>query len=202
MKSPKKPKLKAAKAAHQSAQIKAAAEAPPSNPISESKPQAKTPAPLEIPPILLEGDAPSAPPLSGPGQRFALGPAGIRESAAASGESGELPEAYGTRRLHLTARDPHWLYAHWDLTREQLKEYNALSKDRHLVLRLYKNALGGKPANEIHVHPESRNWFANVDQGGAKYLAELGYYSRESGDWVAVCTSAETLTPPDSMSDD
>src|SRR5438094_6482773 len=36
--------------------------------------------------------------------------------------SGELPEAYGTEKLLVAARDPHWLYAHWDLTREQLRE--------------------------------------------------------------------------------
>src|SRR6266853_1829093 len=77
---------------------------------------AKPKPPLQVPPILLEGDAPSAP------------------SAAKPGEASELPEAYGTKRLHQTARDPHWLYAHWDLSREQLKHYNGLSASRHLVL--------------------------------------------------------------------
>src|SRR3954462_1802410 len=88
---------------------------------SKTAPKAK----LSIPPVLLEGDttAAQAQP-GGPGQRYDLGPKGPREVQADGPGSQELPEAYGTRRLLLAARDPHWLYAHWDLTRDQLKEYN------------------------------------------------------------------------------
>ena len=87
-----------------------------------------------------------------------------------------MPEAYGTQQLFLTARDPHWLYAHWDLTRAQLKKYNGLSADGHLVLRIFRGAVEQKPLAEIHVHPESRNWFVPVPDAGAKYLSVLGYY--------------------------
>ena len=75
-----------------------------------------------------------------------------------------MPEAYGTRQLFLTARDPHWLYAHWDLIRAQLKKYNGLSVDGHLVLRVYRGTLEARPLAEIHVHPESRNWFVPVPE--------------------------------------
>ena len=154
---------------------------------------------LRIPPILLEGDAPTAPPASGPGRRYALGP--TRPAPPETAEPADLPEAYGTQRLLLAARDPHWLYAAWDLTREQLKTYNRLSIDKHLVLRVYKDAIAGQPVSETHVHPESRNWFINVSQGGAKYLAELGYYGA-AGRWTTISTSGATLTPPDSMAED
>jgi hypothetical protein len=117
-------------------------------------------------------------------------------------EAGELPEAYGTKRLHLLARDPHWIYAHWDFTREQLKYYNALSANRHLSLRVFKDTVADQPSAEIEVHPESRNWFVNVDHGGTKYVAELGYYSRVSKEWVAIATSTATQMPPDRPSDD
>jgi hypothetical protein len=116
-------------------------------------------------------------------------------------ETADLPEAYGTQRLLVTARDPHWLYAHWDLTREQLKRYNSRSVDRHLVLRIYRNELAGEPHREIHVHPESRNWFAHVGQGGTRFVAELGYY-RPNEQWVSIAVSGVTVTPPDTMSDD
>jgi uncharacterized protein len=174
-------------------------------PIAKSKPakgkseSAKAGAP--IPPILLEGDASPAPPVSGPGQRYALGPRPPVEGDATAVEERELPEAYGTKRLLLTARDPHWVYAHWDLTRNQQHQYNKLSSDGHLVLRIYRDAIQGKPLSEINVHPESRNWFVNVDQGGARFLAELGYYLR-GRKWVRISTSGVTLTPPDTMSDD
>src|SRR5688572_21980048 len=79
---------------------------------------------LEIPRSPLEGDQPSAPVPRGPGQPYALGPA---RPTAHFADPGDLPESYGTKKLIVTARDPHWLYAHWDLTREQLNHYNALS---------------------------------------------------------------------------
>ena len=109
---------------------------------------AKAKPPPKIPAILLEGDEPSPTTASGPGERYALGP--IPPGGPESPEAAELPEAYGTQRLLLTARDPHWLYAAWDLTREQQKKYNSLSADRHLVLRIFKNEFAGPPCNETH----------------------------------------------------
>jgi hypothetical protein len=198
---PTSPKKSASKAMNKTgAPGNASVSAKDSTPAPAERPQLpKKPAVPAIPPILLEGDEPSPPKVSGPGERYALG----QEPAAAEGpgEMTELPESYGTQRLLLTARDPHWLYAHWDLTREQLKRYNGRSVDRHLVLRVYRNEVSGEPFREIHVHPESRNWFAHVGMGGAKFVAELGYY-RPNDQWVAIATSGSTVTPPDTVSDD
>jgi hypothetical protein len=167
---------------------------------SETAPVKKTvrKAALKIPAILLEGDKPTPSSVSGPGQRYALGPTAPLEKLEAEGE---LPESYGTQKLLLAARDPHWLYAHWDLTRAQQRQYNLLSADKHLVLRIYLDALSTKPVDEIHVHPESRHWFVPVAKAGAKYLAELGY-RLANGKWVTVSTSGATFTPPDTMSED
>ena len=150
--------------------------------------------PIEAPAILLEGDQPATPSVSGPGEKFSLGPtppAPHFETAET-----ELPEAYGTKKLSLTARDPHWLYAHWDLTREQQAKLNVKSADGHLVLRIYANRLEGHPLYEIHVHPESRHWFAHVERAGDSYAAALGYYN-SLGRWTRVASSAATVTPPD-----
>lgn len=155
---------------------------------------------LDVPSILLEGDAPpSTPPVSGPGERYARPGAPIRAQDAPPPQ--DLPQAYGTGRLLLAARDPHWLYAHWDLSRDQLQNYNGRSADGHLVLRIYQDAIGATLSNEVHVHPESVNWFVNVAAAGAKYLAELGYYDSEAR-WKTVSTSGATITPPDSLSED
>jgi len=132
--------------------------------------------------------------VGGPGERYALGPVPPAEHFA--GAKTDLPEAYGTRRLFLAARDPHWLYAHWDLTPAQQRFYNARSVDGHLVLRLHVRQVGGEPLAETHVHPESRHWFLHGGRGGTKYLAELGYYNRSST-WVRVSVSDATLTPAD-----
>jgi len=155
-----------------------------------------TAAPVTIPSILLEGDAPDVPPASGPGQRYALTP---RPPSASVVPLPVLPKSYATKSLLLTARDPHWLYVHWDLTDEQQREYNSLSADGHLVVRVFAGEVGGAPATEVHVHPESRHWFIHVNKAGTRYLAQLGYYVN-SGKWEAIATSSATLTPPDQVS--
>jgi hypothetical protein len=147
---------------------------------------------LEVPSILLEGDEPSPVTASGPGEKYSLG----ATPPAQHFSGGELPESYGTKKLFLTARDPHWLYAHWDLTREQQRELNADSTDGHLILRIFAGKIEGHPAYEIHVHPESRHWFAHVELAGQSYAAELGYYSG-LGKWTRVAVSSGTVTPPD-----
>lgn len=152
---------------------------------------------VSIPTILLEGDHPAPLTASGPGEKFALGPTPPEQDFGS--ESAELPEAYGTKRIYLTARDPHWLYANWDFTRDQQLGYNKQSVDGHLILRIYADAVGGKPISEIHVHPESRHWFANVERAGAKYAAEIGF-CRKGRKWTSLATSDATLTPPETVS--
>ncbi len=173
--------------------------APAAKPVAAAVPVARPAASrkkkLEVPPILLEGDAPSVSPVGGPGEKFSLG----ATPPAQSFSGGELPESYGTKKLFLTARDPHWLYAHWDLTRAQQIELNSQSSDGHLVLRIFTGKIQGHPAHEIHVHPESRHWFAHVEQAGNSYAAELGYYSL-FGKWTRVAVSSGTVTPPDAAS--
>jgi len=146
----------------------------------------------------LEGDRPSASSIGGPGQRYALGPTAPVQALETEGE---LPEAYGTQQLILTARDPHWVYVHWDFTDQQQRKYNALSRDRHLVLRVHFEDVRGQIAAEVHVHPESRHWFVYVGKAGRRYVAELGYYQK-NGEWATVTTSSATLTPPDTASPD
>jgi hypothetical protein len=152
----------------------------------------------KIPPILLEGDRPSVMRPGGPGQRYVLGPQTPLEHFE---QQAELPEAYGTQSLLLAARDPHWLYAHWDFTRQQQRDYNSRSVDGHLVVRVYLNTASGKPIGEVHVHPESRHWFIHVEHAGARYVAELGFYEKNRH-WQSISTSGATLTPPETISSD
>ena len=154
---------------------------------------------LKIPELLLEEDESTALPLTGPGQKYALGPTPPTGQSAT--EEAGLPAAYGTGRLLLAARDPHWLYTHWDLTPQQQRRYNALSADRHLVVRIYSGPVTGRPVTEVHVHPESRHWFIHVAGAETQYVAQLGYYQPDR-DWVAVATSAPAATPADAASAD
>lgn len=153
---------------------------------------------IEIPSILLEGDRSPQSAISGPGRKYDLGSPPVSHKFTEA--ETELPEAYGTRKLFITARDPHWLYANWDLTHDQQSKLNARSAEGHLILRVYLNKIEGHPVYEIHVHPESRHWFAHVERAGYAYTAELGYYSAV-GRWTRVASSSATVTPPDSVSE-
>jgi len=190
------------------------AEAPKKTAVTEKAPAARkpatTPAPVKaapakaksrpvVPDILLEGDEPPAPPTRGRGDRYALG---AQPKYELPSDMGELPEAYGTGTLFVTARDPHWLYANWDFTDEQLREHNKSAKGGHLAVRVFEGAVRGKPLTEVEVHPESRNWFLHVERGGRNYVAELGYRKKSGGTWVSLATSEPVRTPPDSASDD
>jgi hypothetical protein len=154
---------------------------------------------MDLPPILLEGDEPSTTPESTsvpPHAGFAGEQAWTK---AALEESDSLPEAYGTGKLCLLARDPDCIYAHWDLSLEQQHQYNTLSTDRHLVLRVFVEEKRGTPFKEIHLHPESQSWFVYVDSGGSAYVAELGYYA-PGGEWVSMADSEPISPPPATMS--
>lgn len=99
----------------------------------------------------------------------------------------------GDGRLHVTARDPHWLYVHWDFTREQQAKLNTDSRHGHLIVRVYVNSLNSVPLSENHVHPQSRHWFAHVETPGATYYAELGFYAGE--EWRRVAAAGPVTTP-------
>ncbi|HVM50490.1 MAG TPA: DUF4912 domain-containing protein [Candidatus Acidoferrum sp.] len=157
------------------------------------EPAALPKSPLGIPPILLEGDEPPRP-----------APTALTATPAAAApvpESASLPESYGTGKLSLLPRDPHWLYAYWDLPTEQQRRFNALSAERHLVVRVQPGTLAGHPSTDVHVHPESRSWFIHVENAATRYTAELGYYPA-SGEWVPVARSVSAVTPPDTISRD
>ena len=143
---------------------------------------------LKIPPVLFEGDEPSPQPAARPGGQ--VGPT-VRE----------LPEAYGRQKLLLLARDPHWLYALWDLAREQRQQYSALAAGHYLVVRVYPDKIEGKPVTELHVHPDSQHWFIHVQGAGTRYVAELGYYEPPR-QWVTIITSGAAVTPPDAAAED
>lgn len=153
---------------------------------------------IVLPAFLLEGDEPSYP-ATGPGEKFALGPTPPLDHFDEA--KAPLPDSYGTGRLFLTARDPHWLYAHWDFTMQEQFRYNAQSVDRHMVLRLHDADQPSTQISEIHVHPESRHWFTHVETAGKKYVAEIGYY-QAGRTWKSLATSAPQRTPPDNISAD
>ncbi len=169
----------------------------PGPPLAAAAEESRTPAPVKsvpnLPPILLERDEPPLQPIS---------PEPVEPEAAISHsapEPTELPGSYGTGKLLLFPRDPHWLYAHWDLTPEQLDYYNALSGSHHLFLRIHAEPKSKPPLAEIALQDRTNFRFVHVEQADANYVGQLGYY-RPGGEWIAITTSTPAATPPDSPS--
>ncbi len=113
---------------------------------------------------------------------------------------GELPDAYGTGRLFLTARDPHWLYAYWDLSWQQMADSRGQASDGRLLLRVYEKN-HDDPIQVLTLGHDSRNWYIPVNKAATTYRAELGYW-RHDGQFHVISHSRETTTPPDAVSPD
>lgn len=109
---------------------------------------------------------------------------------------GELPETYGTKRLFLTARDPYWLFAYWDLSWHQFMDAARAAHDSKVFLEVYD--AGGNRVQQVQINEHSRNWYVHVSQADADYSAQLGYYNHE-GDFVAISSSSAVKTPRDGL---
>ncbi|HVV01159.1 MAG TPA: DUF4912 domain-containing protein [Verrucomicrobiae bacterium] len=149
--------------------------------------------PFRIPPILLEGDEPARAAASGkvPEKKSTAEPAADKTNVPTGSP---LSEALPSIHLHVTARDPYCLYVFWDLSFFDQQKLNAASARGALVLKA--KTAQGKEAAEIHLHRDSRHWFAHVPEAGEAYRVQLGYYDK-SNRWVSLALSEEARTPPD-----
>lgn len=109
---------------------------------------------------------------------------------------GDLPSIYGTRKLFMVARDPHWLYAYWDLSHAQLSEGEQAAHDGKLFLQLHNG--GGAAVQQIQISPWSHDWYLPASPNAA-YHAQIGYY-RHDGGFEILAKSPVIQTPPDSLS--
>jgi hypothetical protein len=105
---------------------------------------------------------------------------------------GELPNAYGTRRLWLVARDTHFLFAYWDFTDEQLGELAGRAGDGNVYLQLHQ--ADGAKLQQIHVLGGLRHWYLHANRPGASFYAELGIYHAD-GRWEAAARSGTIAAP-------
>jgi len=105
-----------------------------------------------------------------------------------------LPEAYGTKQIWLVARDPHSLYAHWDLTTEQQQHQRANAKNHQLLVRLHRDGVDSAAVSEVIVPSDARHCFLQAASSGTSHQAELGFYSHE-GTWQTIAISPQATTP-------
>ena len=110
---------------------------------------------------------------------------------------GYLPESYGTKKLFLVARDPHILFAYWDLNQFQYQEAARAALDGKVFLEVYVPGEGR--VQQIHIWDCHKNWYIQVNRPETTFVAQLGYY-RADGTFEVLARSAEVRTPRDTLS--
>ena len=110
---------------------------------------------------------------------------------------GYLPESYGTKKLFLVARDPHILFAYWDLNKVQYQEAARAAHDGKVFLEVYVPGEGR--VQQIHIWDSHKNWYLQVNRPDTSFIAQLGYY-RPDGSFEVLARSAEVRTPRDTLS--
>jgi hypothetical protein len=112
---------------------------------------------------------------------------------------GYLPDSYGTRKLFLVARDPHLVFAYWDLDPVQYQEASRSAHDGKIFLELYVPGEGR--VQQLHVWDSHKNWYLQVNRPNTRFFAQLGYY-RSDGGFEVLARSTEVITPRDDLSPD
>jgi len=110
---------------------------------------------------------------------------------------GYLPESYGSKKLFLVARDPHILFAYWDLSPVQYQEAARAAHDGKIFLEIYVPGEGR--IQQIHIWDSHKNWYIQVNRPDTNFIAQLGYY-RPDGGFEVISRSAEIRTPRDTLS--
>lgn len=108
-----------------------------------------------------------------------------------------FPETYGVNRVRLLVKDPHWLFAHWDVdprVRERLRgeKGERVAALARLTLRLTDDhgGIGG-----AIVLPEgARSWYLRAIPGHRSYRVELGI-TLPSGEYRGLARSNAVSTP-------
>ena len=110
---------------------------------------------------------------------------------------GELPRSYGRPILFGIARDPHTLFAYWEIDWPAAFG-NKPPADRKVHLRVISE--DGSEETRMTVEPFAGNHCVAVSQARSTYRIELGYHEPAEV-WNSVATSDAIATPPDDVSE-
>jgi hypothetical protein len=111
---------------------------------------------------------------------------------------GELPHSYGRPVLFGIARDPHTLFAYWEIDWPEVFGTNPPA-DRKVHLLVFSK--DGSEETRVAVEPMAGSHCVAVTQARSSYRLELGY-NEPAGVWNSVASSELIATPPDEVSKD
>lgn len=119
-----------------------------------------------------------------------------------------LPESYDLTYVTLVARDPHWIYAYWELDHNAIERARSFFGDAFhaaaYTLRLYDVTLvdfNGYNANRFDDYDElfMKNRYINITNDAAAFCAEIGMRAQD-GRFFAFSRSNVTSTQREGQS--
>jgi hypothetical protein len=110
---------------------------------------------------------------------------------------GELPRSYGGSFLFAIARDPHTVFAYWDIDWPTVFGENP-PPDRKVHLRILWHE--GMEESTAAVEPLAGSHLVSVVHARSSYRIEIGYYAPDNV-WNSVAISAAVITPPDDVAE-
>ena len=114
-------------------------------------------------------------------------------------ELGNLPECYGEEILYLIARDPHWLFAYWEIDWSKYPKSKMQKGEHRIFLKI--STADGAEESRIEINPDAKNWYVPVNHPATLYLGEIGWLDKK-GAWKSIVRSLPAATPPDTLSDE
>ncbi|MDD4766280.1 MAG: DUF4912 domain-containing protein [Desulfotomaculaceae bacterium] len=121
-----------------------------------------------------------------------------------------LPHNYGVDRMVILARDPHWLFAYWEITATKQEEFTSTYGTEawlstHPVLRIYDVtgvAFNGNNAHkytDYHMDENIDNWHIEVGEPDRAFCVDLGRMFPD-GRFITLLRSNIVTTPRASLS--
>lgn len=128
---------------------------------------------------------------------------GVEEKAMPPLESLDIPSDYDIDRVQAMVRDPHWIFAYWEVTGER---YGALQKQFgdewnrcRMILRVYDRSDGGVTHFDIELSDDARNWYIHVSPE-RRYQISIGVLAPD-GSFTEIAVSNTVETPRMGVSD-
>ncbi len=113
-------------------------------------------------------------------------------------------------RLVVMVRDPYWLHAHWELSRQGVtRAQAAIGQEWHCakpILRLLEVSEGGTTSaaesvvRDIEIHGGVSNWYVDVQHPPRSYRLDIGYLA-PSGKMFVLARSNVVNTPKPGVKD-
>jgi len=118
-------------------------------------------------------------------------------------EAIDIPKGYNVDRIVALVRDPHWLFAYWEVTERKYRELERTFGPSwaacKMILRVYDRTGDKQSHFDIVLTREARTWYIGVAAQG-RYQVAIGALSPD-GRFELVAISSVVETPSDRVSD-